>query len=235
MKRIAIIPAAGIGVRMGINTPKQFLLIKDIPVLAITLGVFERSDYIDRIILVAPRDEIKRCKEIVEKYRINKIYDIVPGGERRQDSVRNGLYSAKSIADESDIVLIHDGVRPFIKEDLIKRLIDEARSERAIAVGIPAKDTVKMVDEKGYVLTTIERNKIWLIQTPQVFRFKDIYDAHVRAHIEGWEGITDDSMLLEKMGIKVKVIKGYEENIKITTPFDLKLADAILQIKTRKN
>jgi len=235
MKRIAIIPAAGIGLRMGADIPKQFLILRDMPILAITLGVFQRSAPIDHIIVVAPRDEIKRCEEIAERYGISKLYDIVAGGKRRQDSVRNGLYSARSIADESDIVLIHDGVRPFIKEDLIKRLIDEARSERAIAVGIPAKDTVKMVDEKGYVLTTMERSKIWLIQTPQVFRFKDIYDAHERAYIEGWEGITDDSMLLEKMGIKVKVIEGYEENIKITTPFDLKLADAILQIKARKN
>ena len=229
-KKIAVIPAAGMGIRMGISIPKQFLLIQDILILALTLMAFQESDHIDHIIVVVPKDEIKRCKQdIIEKYNITKTYKVVAGGKRRQDSVRFGLYAAQQIADDNDLVLIHDGVRPFINEGLIANLIEEAQSHKAVVVGIPAKDTVKEVDENGYVVNTLRRERLWLIQTPQVFRFKDILYAHEKAYSESWEGITDDAMLLERLEIPVKVIMGSEDNIKITTPSDLKLAEFILK------
>jgi 2-C-methyl-D-erythritol 4-phosphate cytidylyltransferase len=230
VKTIAIIPAAGMGIRMGLGIPKQFLLIRNTPILALTLMVFQQSDDVDHIIVVVPKDEIRRCEEeIVKKYGLNKTYKVIAGGKRRQDSVRLGLYVAQQIANDNDLILIHDGVRPFVKKELIANLVKEAKKNNAVVAGIPAKDTVKEVDKDGYVLNTLTRDKIWLIQTPQVFRFKDILYAHKRAHSEAWEGITDDAILLERLGISVKVIMGSEDNIKITTPSDLKLAEFILQ------
>ena len=229
-KKIAVIPAAGMGIRMGVSVPKQFLLIQDIPILALTLMVFQESDHIDHIIVTVPKDEIKRCEQdIIEKYNITKTYKVVAGGKSRQDSVRLGLYAAQQIANDNDLVLIHDGVRPFINEGLITNLIEEAQSHKAVVVGIPAKDTVKEVDENGYVVNTLRRESLWLIQTPQVFRFKDILYAHKKAYSESWKGITDDAMLLERLGLSVKVIMGSEDNIKITTPSDLKLAEFLLK------
>ncbi len=229
-KKIAIIPAAGMGIRMGFNIPKQFLLLNDIPILALTLMVFQESEHIDHIIVVVPKDEIKRCEEdIIKRYEITKAYKVVAGGDRRQDSVRLGLYAAKQIADDNDIILIHDGVRPFIRKELIADIVEEAKKHPAVIVGIPAKDTVKEVDKDGYVINTLVRDRIWLIQTPQVFRFKEIFYAHEKAYSEGWQGITDDAMLLERLGVSVKVIKGSEDNIKITTPSDLRVAEYLLK------
>jgi len=230
-KVVAIIPAAGFGTRMGAKVPKQFLLLGDRPILAVTVGVFQECGSIDSIIIVVPENEIEYCrKEIVEKYRLNKVYKIIPGGKRRQDSVRVGLYAAKEILQDDDIVVIHDGVRPLIEKQIIEEAIEKAKKYRAVIVGIPAKDTIKEVN--GEVIKTYNRDKVWIIQTPQVFRFKDIFEAHQMAYIEGWNGITDDSMLLEKMKIPIKVIKGSEINIKITTPLDLEIAKFL---KSRKN
>ncbi len=227
MKVVAIIPAAGIGIRMGKSIPKQFLSIKGIPVLALTLKAFQRSDLIDHIVVVVPENEINRSKDIIREYGISKVYKVIAGGKRRQDSVRIGLDAIKEIMNDSDLVVIHDGVRPFIDIKLIDKVILEAENYPAVVVGYPAKDTLKEVDEKGYITSTLKRDKIWLIQTPQVFRFKDIFFAHQKAWNEDWEGITDDSMLIERLGFRVKVIKGDEKNIKITTPFDLELAEYI--------
>ena len=229
MKVVAIIPAAGMGVRMGAVLPKQFLLIKDKPVLALTLQLFQECKYINSIIVLVPEDEIVHCeKRIIKRYDFHKVYKVVAGGKRRQDSVRIGLNEAKNIIDGDDIVVIHDGVRPLLEMNILEKVIDEARNFPAVIVGIPSKDTVKEVDEKGDVVKTHRREKMWLIQTPQVFRFKDIFLAHQKAFEHNWQGITDDSILVEKIGIPVKVIKGSEQNIKITTPFDLELARFIL-------
>ncbi len=224
-KVLAIIPAAGMGLRMGANTPKQFLLLGDMPILAVTLKVFQRCNLIDYIVIVVPGHEINFCKKnIVDKYGFNKVYKVVAGGKRRQDSVRMGLYAAKEIIDNNDIVVIHDGVRPLVETSLIERAIKEAEMHPAIIVGVPAKDTVKEVDKNGYVNKTHNREQIWIIQTPQIFKFELIFMAHEQAYSKNWQGITDDSMLLENLGIPVKVIKGSERNIKITTPTDLELA-----------
>jgi len=206
---------------MGAGRAKQFLEIRDMPILALTLERFQACRLIDGITLVVPMAEIEFCKkEIVGKYGFDKVERVVPGGERRQDSVRMGLQASGS---DCDVVVIHDGVRPFIDTSLIERAIMASKEYRAVITALPAKDTVKKVDQAGFVTETCERKDIWLVQTPQVFRFKDIMHAHEKAVSEGWNDVTDDASLVERLGIPVKVITGSEYNIKITTPHDMAL------------
>ena len=226
-KKIAIIPAAGAGVRMQTDRPKQFLDLNGSPVLVRTLEVFQTCPVIDSIILVTPEQDVEYTqKMIVDTHGLTKVEKVVVGGERRQDSVRLGLEAWEG---HDGLVLIHDGVRPLVTADLIVRTIDAAKENRAVITALPAKETVKEVDENTLVVKTYDRRKAWLVQTPQVFRYKDILMAHQRAARENWEEITDDAILLEKMGIPVKVIEGSEENIKVTTPQDLALARFIMK------
>lgn len=221
-KTIAIIPAAGAGIRMESDRPKQFLDLGGRPVLVKTLEVFQTCPAIDSIILIVPEEDVEYArKEIVEPYGLTKVRKVVAGGKRRQDSVRLGLEAWDG---HDGLVLIHDGVRPLVPADLIVRVIDAAKESRAVITALPAKETVKEVDEKALVVKTYDRQKVWLVQTPQVFRYADILAAHKQAVEEGWEEITDDALLMEKMGIPVKVIEGLEENIKVTTPRDMELA-----------
>jgi len=212
---------------MGAGRAKQFLEIQDKPVLALTLEKFQACPLVDSITLVVPLAEIDFCKrEILDKFRLDKVKNVVPGGERRQDSVRLGLEA--SSGGDYELAVIHDGVRPFIDISLIERAIKTARDHRAVIAALPAKDTVKKVDQAGFVTGTYERKDIWLVQTPQVFRFKDIMSAHEKAVSEGWDDVTDDASLIEKQGIPVKVILGSEYNIKITTPHDMELGRLFL-------
>jgi 2-C-methyl-D-erythritol 4-phosphate cytidylyltransferase len=221
LKTIAVIPCAGSGVRMGAPKAKQYLEIGDKPILALTLEKFQACPLIDSITLVVPMADIDFCKnEIVERYRLDKVKRVVLGGESRQDSVRLGLEAS---GDGYDLVVIHDGVRPFIDVDLIERSIKAAQNHRAVITALPAKETVKEVSQAGFVVKTYDRKGVWLVQTPQVFRFTDIMAAHEKAVSEGWDNITDDASLAERMDIPVKVIEGLESNIKITTPHDLEL------------
>lgn len=222
IKTVAIIPAAGFGLRMRTDGPKQYLELDGSPVLALTLDKFNSCPLIDCIILVVPSEDIEFCqKDVVEKYNFNKVYKVIAGGERRQDSVRLGVEASNG---EFEIVVIHDGVRPFVQTDLIEKSVKAMENNRAVITAMPAKDTAKKVGEGGLVLKTYERKLLWLVQTPQVFRYKDIWKAHQKAVMEGWDEVTDDALLLEKMGIPVKVIMGSEMNIKITTPYDMELA-----------
>ncbi len=231
-KASAIIPAAGAGVRMQTNRPKQFLDLDGRPVLAFTLERFQECPFIDRIIVVTSEQDVAYTqKEIVEKYHVTKVKKVVAGGERRQDSVRLGLEALE--ADEG-LVLIHDGVRPLVPAELIVRVIDAAKEHRAVITALPAKETVKEVDENALVVKTYKRRKVWLVQTPQVFRYEDILMAHHRALQEGWEEATDDALLMEKAGIPVKVLEGSEDNIKVTTPQDLDLARFLLKGRSLK-
>ena len=226
MKTAAIIPAAGSGIRMGGGRSKQFLDLNGRPVLAVTLSHFQECDEIDAIILVVPSKDIDYCRiEIVEKYRFSKVGKIVPGGERRQDSVRLGI---EAIDGDYGLVLIHDGVRPLIDVRFLQRVIDVAKTHQAVITGLSAKETVKEVNNNFEVIKTYDRKRVWMIQTPQVFRYKDILKAHQKAYKEGWKEATDDSFLIERLGIPVKVVEGSEKNIKVTTPNDLKLAGFIL-------
>jgi 2-C-methyl-D-erythritol 4-phosphate cytidylyltransferase len=227
IKTAAIIPAAGAGLRFGGKRAKQFLELDGRPILAVTLEKFQHCPSIDEIILVVPEDRTGYCREaIVEKYRLTKVVKIVPGGERRQDSVRLGV---KASNDRFGLILIHDGVRPLIRTELIARVVDAGKRNRAVITALPAKETVKEVEHNGLVTKTYDRRKVWLVQTPQAFRYEDIRAAHERALAEGWDHITDDALLMERMGIPVKVIEGSEDNIKVTTPHDLALATFFLR------
>jgi len=206
---------------MGTDKAKQYLEIRDRPILALTLEKFQACPLIDSITLVVPLADIDFCKkEIVERYGFDKVERIALGGERRQDSVRSGLEASKG---DYELVVIHDGVRPFIDTALIERTIKAAEDHRAVITALPAKDTVKKVDQSGFVTETCERKDIRLVQTPQAFRFRDITDAHEKAVSEGWDDVTDDASLIERLGIPVKVIQGSEFNIKITTPHEMEL------------
>ena len=230
LKTVAIIPAAGAGVRMQTNRPKQFLDLDGRPVLAVTLERFQACPVIDSIILITPEQDVEYArKEIVEIYGLTKVEKVVAGGERRQDSVRLGLEAWDG---HDGLVLIHDGARPLVPADLIVRVIDAAKENRAVITALPAKETVKEVDENALVLKTYDRQKVWLVQTPQVFRYEDILMAHQRAIQESWEEVTDDALLMEKVGIPVKVIEGSKDNIKVTTPRDLELARFLLKGRT---
>jgi len=232
LKTVAIIPAAGTGIRMENDRAKQFLDLEGRPLLAVTLEKFQVCSAIDTIILVAPKKDVKYCQdEIVERYHLTKVEKVLAGGERRQDSVRLGIEASGG---HYGLVLIHDGVRPLITHDLIECVVEAAQEHRAVITGLPAKETVKEIDENALVMKTYDRQKVWLVQTPQVFRYEDILMAHRRAVEEGWEEVTDDALLVEKVGIPVKVVEGSEDNIKVTTPQDLELVKFLLDRKNEK-
>ena len=227
MRSRAIIPAAGMGKRMGAEINKQYLLLKGKPILAHTLGVFERAPFVDDIFVITPEQEIPFCREqVVERYGFTKVRRIVPDGAERQNSVLNGL---RAIADarDDDLVLIHDGVRPFVPVHVLERALDAARVHDGALVAVPAKDTIKIVAD-GIIRETPPRENLWLAQTPQAFRYGVIRAAHEIAEAEGFLG-TDDAMLLERLGKDVHVVLGDYRNIKITTPEDLILAEAFLR------
>ncbi len=226
MKVSAVVPAAGIGSRMGMERDKPYIILGDKPVLAHTLIALNTSPIIDEIILIVRPRYIKYCNdEIVKHYCLKKIKDIVQGGKTRALSVYNGL---KKVSRGSDLVLIHDGVRPFIRLEIISRVINEASKFGAAVAAVPERSTVKEVLKGGVVHSTLKREFLWEVQTPQVFKRELIISAYDRAKGSGIEA-TDDSSLVEALGHKVKVVMGSYDNIKITTQEDLVIAQAILR------
>jgi 2-C-methyl-D-erythritol 4-phosphate cytidylyltransferase len=223
---IAVIPAAGSGTRMGSARSKQFIDLCGKPMLAITLERFQECNYVDGIVVVVSEKDIAFCtREIVDRYGLSKVNAVVSGGQRRQESVKNGIEAA---ANSSMWILVHDGARPLVTLELIERVITARKRSRAVIPGIPVKDTLKEIDNRGRVVKTVERGALWSIQTPQLFRYEDILSAHKKAVEEGWEGATDDACLIEKIGIPVELIQGEETNMKITTAHDLELARFLL-------
>ncbi len=222
MKNVAIVLAAGQGKRMNSKVQKQFLLIKEKPVLYYTLNAFETSTLITDIILVTGKDEIEYCqKEIVDKYGFEKVRKIVAGGKERYHSVHNGIQAI----DEADYVFIHDGARPFVDGDIIERVCAAVKEHKACVVGMPVKDTIKIADEEGFAAQTPDRRKVWQVQTPQTFEYHLIREAYEKLLADEPEGITDDAMVVETMtNHKVKLVEGSYRNIKITTPEDLDIA-----------
>lgn len=219
-----VIVAAGKGTRMNMDVNKQYLEILDKPVLARTIQPFEDCDEINEIILVVNSHDILFCKqEIVDRYGFTKVKSIVSGGSRRQDSVFNGL---KDVNPGCDVVLIHDGARPFVSENLIVQCIHGAYESGAVCAGVPVKDTIKTADGQGYITGTLDRSLLWATQTPQSFRLSLIMEAHCMAGKDDFEG-TDDAVLVERLGHKVKFVMGSYDNIKITTREDLPVAEAI--------
>lgn len=225
-KYAAIVLAAGSGKRMNSQVHKQYLIIQDRPVLYYSLKEFEDSA-VDEIVLVVGKGEEEFCRrEIVDKYGISKVKAIVEGGKERYHSVFEGLKQTS----DADYVLIHDGARPFVNQDIIRRCMQEVQRYQACVVGMPVKDTIKIADEEGYAKQTPDRKNVWMIQTPQTFSYALIYEAYEEMLKTEDTAITDDAMVLERIkGKKSKLIEGSYRNIKITTPEDLLIANVYLQ------
>ena len=231
MKTTAIVLAGGRGKRMNSSVPKQFLMIKGKPVLYYSLKAFEDS-FIDSVILVAGEDDMEYCqKEIVDKYGFAKVEKIVAGGRERYHSVLNGIKAA----DACDYIFIHDGARPFVTRDMLARLLKSVEEDKACVAGMPVKDTIKIADETGFIATTPKRELVWMIQTPQVFDYELIKKAYLILEkdeyslLEKGISITDDAMVVEMLlGEKVRLVEGSYQNIKITTPEDLAIAEGFL-------
>lgn len=225
-KVAAIILAAGQGKRMKSEVPKQYLKIGDRPLLTYALETFNHS-LIDEIIIVVGKGEIDYCqKEIVEKYHIKKVSAIIEGGKERYHSVYEGIKRLK----DTDYVYIHDGARPFVTERIIEEAYKQVQNSRACVVGMPVKDTIKIVNEEQMVQQTPNRNYVWQVQTPQVFSFELIKEAYEGLFQKEVYNITDDAMVVETvLNYPIKMIQGSYKNIKITTPEDLKIAENFLE------
>lgn len=233
MKTLAIILAGGAGKRMGAPTSKQFLLLDNKPIIAHTLQAFEECRSIDGIYLVVGQKDLPVIQEeILEQYKFHKLMKLVIGGRLRQDSVRNGL---EAIENGCEIVVIHDGVRPFLSTSFIEKTLSLMEMYDAIIPAIPVKDTIKVISKEGFVVKTLERESLWHIQTPQTFKYELILKAYRDGMAKKLYGY-DDAMFLETLGTKVKVIEGSPFNIKITTPEDLTIAQGMLsQLKITGN
>ena len=222
-----VIVSAGRGSRMKADINKQFLKLQNKEVIAHTIDKFYNNENIGEIIVVVREDEAEFFKiNIIEKYGYKNI-KIAFGGSERQDSVYNGL---KMVDENCKIVLIHDGARPFVNNETIDSAIESAKENKCVIVGVPVKDTIKVIDENNNVCDTPDRSTLWSIQTPQVFDYSLIMKAHEKAREDNYYG-TDDSILMEYFGQKVKVVEGSYNNIKITTPEDLKIGEEILRDK----
>jgi 2-C-methyl-D-erythritol 4-phosphate cytidylyltransferase len=232
MKTVTIIPAGGTGRRMGGEIPKQYLLIAGIPILAHTLSAFQCSPLIDEIYLAVPEGDIREVRRtVIERYSFSRVRLILAGGRERQDSVKNAL---AHVREEHRVIVIHDGVRPFVTEELIERAVAGAKEHGAVSTGVPVRDTVKEVDGAGRVVKTVPREGLWLTQTPQAFRREVILAAYERAEADGFYG-TDDASLVERTGIPVRMILGDRDNIKVTMPEDLVQGEKIVWGRKNEN
>ena len=223
-KNIAIVVAAGSGIRFGASTPKVFAECGGLPLIAHCLKTLESSEYIDQVILVTGKDFIDYCQtEIVAKYKFRKVEMVVPGGKERQDSVREGL---KNIYQSPNRVLIQDGARPFLSEAMIASTIEGCQSTDGAVIGTKITDTIKQVKDDMTIQHTVPRQMLWAVQTPQTFKFEVLIEAYQWAFDSGitW---TDDAGLVEQFGKKVTIIPGVSHNIKVTTPEDLVMAQLI--------
>lgn len=216
----AVIAAAGKGVRMG-RVDKILTPLAGRPLLLWVMEMFQRCSLIDRIIVTLNEKNIKYGQEIVKERGLSKISDICLGGDERQQSVANGL----KLLDDCYWVVIHDGARPLITEALIKDGLEAAQESGTAVAAVPVTDTIKLADNDGFIIGTPPRNSLWAVQTPQVFRFDIISQAHNKAR-----GLTtDDAALVERLGYKIKLYNGSYTNIKVTTPRDLALAKILLE------
>lgn len=224
-----IIAAAGKGRRMGLN--KQFAVIQGMPVLAHTLKKFDCLELVDGIVLVIGAEDIEYCSRfIIEKYKVSKVAEIIAGGSERQDSILNGINALKG---KCEIVVTHDGARPLVAPGIIERSIEEAFAYGAAACAVPVKDTIKIADAFNFSVETPDRTRLFAVQTPQTFKFDILFKAHMKALEDRFNG-TDDTMLVERLGMKIKLFEGSYENIKITTPEDIYIAEAIMKFRESK-
>jgi len=224
MKVTCIVPAAGRGKRLKRKDGKILVTLEGKPLLFHTLKALDRSGVIDEIILVVSPDRLEDCKRLVRKHNFLRVTSVVPGGKKRFNSVKNGLRKVK----DADIVVIHDGARPLIDADTVKKIITAAKKYGASVVARPSKQTLKAVDKKLFITNTPRRKFIWEADTPQAFRTDLIRKAYEKTRDTD---ATDDSVLLERLGHRVKIVEGSPRNIKITTPEDLALAKVLLKRK----
>lgn len=226
-KIIALIAAAGVGSRFGGTRNKQFVNLGGKPILLWSLKVFQASDHIDEIIPIVHEHELAATTALIEKHSLSKVLKVVPGGKERYDSVYNGLIAAGNTA---EIVVIHDGARPFISSDIISQAILGLKGCDGTITAVPVKDTIKEALKKGShteVTCTHDRSRLWSVQTPQAFRYETLLSALDRAKKEGFSG-TDDASYIEHYGGIIRIISGSYKNIKITTPEDILVAEAFL-------
>jgi len=228
---LAIIPSAGLGTRMGAGREKKnYMDLLGTPVLARTLRAFEGSSRVRSVmVVVAPGDADRVRREIVERFGLAKVVDVVDGGAERQDSVAGALDAMGKLSAGNrgfEYIVVHDGARPLVTSALIDSVIDAAGATGAAICAIPVKDTIKQEDG-GYVKATLERERLRAVQTPQAFRAELLVEAHARALHDG-VCATDESALVERLGIRVAIVEGPDENLKITTPVDMLAAEAIL-------
>ncbi len=221
----AIIMAAGKGKRMQTAVSKQFLSVGGKEILAWTVDVFEKSPLVEKILLMASADGKEDVQHLWNAYGWKKVVAVLEGGKERQNSVANGL---AAVGKDTDIVLIHDGVRPFVTEEMIADSIAAAQEYGGAVIGVPAKDTIKVCSADGLAVETPDRSTLWQIQTPQTFQRALIVNAYEKAEQEGFFG-TDDASVAEFAGHQVKVVMGSYRNIKITTKEDLVIAEAFLK------
>ncbi len=221
-----IIPAAGTGSRIGGRVKKQFLELKGKPILVHTLQRFELCSSIDEIAVAVPEEAIVEMESLVSRYRLHKVGKIVVGGERRQDSVYNVL--CRIMLKDSDIVLVHDGVRPFIEPKRIAQLVQACSKNDAAVLAVQPKDTIRRSNGGGFFDQTLDRTALWLVQTPQAFKAGLLVKAFESARKEKFYS-TDEAALVERLGVKVKIVEGSYDNIKITTKEDLELGNLVLE------
>ena len=235
-KIVAILPAAGLGTRMGAGAPKQFLELEGVPILVLTLRRIAACPLVTSIIVATRPDEISRLEGLVQKEKFTQPIRVVKGGDSRQESVGEAL---KVVPADTDLILVHDAVRPFVTVDQITRVIEEARRCQAAILGVPAMDTVKEVkraslpEDVALITATVPRERVVLAQTPQVFDAKLLKEAFAQAVAEGINA-SDEAGLIEKLGHDVHVVLGAERNIKITKPSDMDLARFYLQSEQKK-
>ncbi len=210
---------------MGSTVPKQFMLLGGLPLLVHSLRVLQASPVISEIVLAVPESDRHSCQaDIVSRYELTKVSQVVAGGARRQDSVRHAL---QAVGGDPEVALVHDAVRPFLTKDMIERVVARAREVGGAIVAIPMRDTVKVASEDMVIQRTVDRQQLWLAQTPQAFRASLLREAHEKAHVEGVQA-TDDALLFERYGHTVAIVEGRGDNIKVTRPEDLVMGEAVL-------
>lgn len=226
----AVIPAAGQGKRLGGNVKKQFLTLCDLPVAVHTLTAFQNSPLIDEIVCIASKEDLSFFERLISDHSLTKVTKILPGGERRQDSVWAGVSHLGGGSDPNDLVVVHDGVRPLVTARLIEKVIEAAKEEGSAVAALPVSDSLKEVSSDKIILKSLPRENVWAMQTPQVFRLGILLEAYRSAAQEGFEA-TDEAMLVERLGLPIRCVEGSIENIKITTSPDLEMAEVLLRAR----
>lgn len=231
MQTEVIVVAAGSGSRMGSAMKKQYLPLDGAPILVRTLQTLAACPTVDRIVLVVAGDDRQFVTELIEAYHLHKIGDVVTGGNERQDSVRNGI---AALLHDTEVAAVHDAARPLVTPDEVEAVLTAAKLFGAATLGVPVKDTIKRVDQ-GQVRETLQRSDLWAVHTPQAFRCELLAEAHMRAWEQGYFG-TDDASLVEWAGYPVTMVEGRYSNLKVTTPDDLVIAEALwMQRKGMEN